>query len=670
MSTRYLVAVILIAVTLAIFSSVGKHEFVWDDRSAITESPFINDATVGKALAFWQPLDGKLYIPLTYVAWAAIAGVSENPAGSTNRFNPGPFHWANLFFHVVAVLVVYAFVRGLVGNEWAAGAAALLFGLHPLQVEAVARAAGLKEVLSGLLSLVALWQYSLFAESQASSAAAAPAGKALAAKRKPPKSRVSHYLFATVALVLGLLAKPAAVVVPIIAWMFDYFYFQRSWRETARWLGGWMVLALIFIGVARWVQPESQLSVVTPVWMRPLIALDALAFYFYKLIFPLQLSVDYGRTPIVAAQQGWIYYTWIVPVGVAALLWVWRKQNRQLIGTAAIFVAGLLPVLGLLPFDSQQISTVADRYVYLAMLAPALALGWAMSRWQSKAVRVACAALLVALAVKTALQTNLWRSNASLFEQTLEQNPNSWLAHHYLAFDAAKSGADKKALEHYQVALKLNPDFTETHYQLGNLLAAQGDIDGAMEHYRKVLRADPRAVKVYYNLGNALARSTRLTEAVEQFEKGLAVDPANPSVHSNLARVLVRQSRFAEAIEHYRKALVSEPNAADIHYGLAHALAGRGEVQPALEHYLEALRINPKYAGAYYNVGVILARRGQTNDAILRFGQALMIRPDFAEAHEGLGRALILQGERDEGMKHLQEALRILKTVRGTDSSP
>ncbi len=670
MSTRYLIAVILIAVTLAIFSSVGKHEFVWDDRSAITENPYLNDATVGKALAFWQRPDAKLYIPLTDIAWAAIAAVSENPAGSINRFNPGPFHWANLFFHVVAVLVVYALVRRLVANEWTAGAAALLFGLHPLQAEAVARAAGLKEVLSGLLSLVALWQYLLFAESQTSFAAPASAGKTFAAKGKPPKSRVAHYLFATVALVLGLLAKPAAAAVPIIAWMFDYFYFQRSWRETARWLGGWMVLALIFIGVARWVQPESQLSVVTPVWMRPLIALDALAFYFYKLIFPLQLSLDYGRTPIVAARQGWIYYTWIVPLGVGAFLWAWRKQERQLVGAAAIFVAGLLPVLGLLPFDFQQISTVADRHVYLAMLGPALGFAWAMSRWQSKAVCVAGGALLAAFAVKTTLQTDLWRSNSSLFEQTLAQNPNSWLAHHYLALDAAKSGADKRALEHYQAALKLNPDFIETHYQLGNLLAAQGDIDGAKEHYRKVLRADPRTVKVYYNLGNALARSTRLTEAVEQFEKGLALDPANASVHNNLAHALVRQSRFAEAIEHYRKALISEPNAADIHYGLAHALAGHGEVQPALEHYLEALRINPQYAGAYYNVGVILARRGQTNDAILRFRQALTIRPDFAEAHEGLGRALIVRGERDEGMKHLQEALRILKTVRGTDSSP
>ena len=41
---------------------------------------------------------------------------------------------------------------------------------------------------------------------------------------------------------------------------------------------------------------------------------------------------------------------------------------------------GLLPVLGLIPFDFQHYSTVADRYAYLAMLGPAIALAWGLTR--------------------------------------------------------------------------------------------------------------------------------------------------------------------------------------------------------------------------------------------------------------------------------------------------
>jgi tetratricopeptide (TPR) repeat protein len=669
MFASYRIALILIAVTLAIFWSVGKHEFVWDDRINITENPYLKETTFAKILTFWQGPYEKSYVPLTYTAWAIIAGASENPSGTANRLDPRPFHGANLFLHVFAVLVVYAIVRRLVVSEWAAAMGALLFGLHPLQVEAVARVAGLKEVLSGLLSLIALWQYLLFVESFSSPGHDGVPGKALVPGKRRSKARVTHYVLATVAFVLALLAKPAAVAMPLIAWMLDYFYFGRSWRQTVTWLGGWGVLAMIFVGLASWADPQSQFTSVASLWARPLIALDALAFYLDKLFLPFGLTVDYGPAPVAAAQWGRIYFMWLLPAGAGLGLWLWRKRETQLVGAGAIFVAGLLPVLGLLPFGFQQISTVADRYVYLALLGPALALAWVIVRWQANAIRLTCAVVIAALGIKTIVQIDVWKDNASLFQHALKQNPNSWLAHHYLALDAAKAGADERALEHSRAALKLNPEFTEGHYQLGNLLAARGDIEGAMQHYQQVLRADPRSVKVYYNLGNALARSTRLTEAAEQFEKGLAVDPANASVHSNLARVLLRQNRFEEAINHYRRALISEPNAADIHYGLAHALAGRGEVQPALDHYLTALRLNPKYAGAYYNVGVILARRGETNYAILRFRQALMINPDFAEAHEGLGRALILQGEKVEGMKHLQEALKILKTARGTDSS-
>ncbi len=67
-------------------------------------------------------------------------------------------------------------------------------------------------------------------------------------------------------------------------------------------------------------------------------------------------------------------------LGLAAWLWYQRTRVPWLVSTAGVFVAGLLPVLGLVPFAFQAYSTVADRYVYIAMLGPALALAWG---WRS-----------------------------------------------------------------------------------------------------------------------------------------------------------------------------------------------------------------------------------------------------------------------------------------------
>jgi protein O-mannosyl-transferase len=57
------------------------------------------------------------------------------------------------------VLVAFGLLRLLIGKTWPAAAGAMLFGVHPVQVEAVAWTSGLKDVLGGLLAMLAIWQY-------------------------------------------------------------------------------------------------------------------------------------------------------------------------------------------------------------------------------------------------------------------------------------------------------------------------------------------------------------------------------------------------------------------------------------------------------------------------------------------------------------------------------
>ncbi len=60
-------------------------------------------------------------------------------------------------FHLLGVLVVFAVLSLLVRNDWAARVGTLLFAVHPVQVEPVVWAAGLRDVVSGFFSPVAVW---------------------------------------------------------------------------------------------------------------------------------------------------------------------------------------------------------------------------------------------------------------------------------------------------------------------------------------------------------------------------------------------------------------------------------------------------------------------------------------------------------------------------------
>ena len=168
--------------TLAVFWQVHSSEFVlWDDGLHVFENPYLHSLTWNNILAFWREPYAELYIPFTYTLWALTAAASRGVTALIQLveapLDPRFFHTLNLLVHLLNVLVVWRILRLLLGRircrkrsvrrmhpslirvEWAACGGALLFAMHPLQVEAVAWVTGLKDVLCGFLSYVAVWQY-------------------------------------------------------------------------------------------------------------------------------------------------------------------------------------------------------------------------------------------------------------------------------------------------------------------------------------------------------------------------------------------------------------------------------------------------------------------------------------------------------------------------------
>src|SRR2546421_2178790 len=168
---------LLVLVTLAVFWQVYSYEFVlWDDGLHIYENPYLQSLTFDHILAFWHTPYAELYIPFTYTLWALTAAVSRGVTAHATAgapLNPLFFHTLNLLVHLLSVLVVWRIVYLLLDRTtqrtatsppltrvaWAACGGAMLFAVHPIQVEAVVWATGFKDVLGGFLSCVAVWQY-------------------------------------------------------------------------------------------------------------------------------------------------------------------------------------------------------------------------------------------------------------------------------------------------------------------------------------------------------------------------------------------------------------------------------------------------------------------------------------------------------------------------------
>ena len=259
-------------------------------------------------------------------------------------------------------------------------------------------------------------------------------------------------------------------MVPLAAAVLVYYFFHRSPAAILRSLWPWFVGAIVFAVVAHHVQLASDIPALT-FWKRPAIAADALSFYVYKLIWPVHLTIDYARTPAAVLQSDrWIAAVAAVIVAVA----LWPRLDRIRPGLLVMVVC-LLPVLGLVAFDFQRYSTVADRFMYLPMLGVALV--------AATFPRPLAILIVLLLAFKTEMQLPIWHDTDALTAHTLALDPGSAIGNKIRGEERARKQDWPGATAAFSKALIRNPTDGDLHFNLANALRHQGEYEAAIDEY-------------------------------------------------------------------------------------------------------------------------------------------------------------------------------------------
>ncbi|WP_337169403.1 hypothetical protein [Gemmatimonas aurantiaca] len=420
----------------------------WDDGHNITRNPLLSGDTSWTEM--WARPWFGLYIPVTLSIWRALLDLG---AGAV------PFRVFNVVVHgfnaALVALLTWRLSRYLHGSDgirgpherarlMGAAIAALLFAVHPLQVGAVGWISGGRDLgatCCALLAVVVL------------GTSAVPTGIALA---------VSSVLFTA-----GLLCKPSIAAVPLVMGLVAVLL-QASWRRR--------FLAATFI----WSVPTAAVTIITartqmemtpldiPIGARLIGAVDAIGFYVTKVWWPAPLQVDYGRIP---AAIGGDPSTWqpsmmlTVPLALALFIAIGAGVVFARAGTSApalqdasarvltrwsavaivCAIVTAAPVLGVIPFSFQRISTVADHYMYLPLVPITIVVGLTAGRLfrsqadsglPSRASRgplsapaiIVMGVVAVALALLTATARRHvadYRDDAALFSAVLDHQPTS-----------------------------------------------------------------------------------------------------------------------------------------------------------------------------------------------------------------------------------------------------
>ncbi|MFM8683936.1 MAG: tetratricopeptide repeat protein, partial [Chthoniobacterales bacterium] len=290
-----------------------------------------------------------------------------------------------------------------------------------------------------------------------------------------------------------------------------------------------------------------------------------LAFYLAKVVWSAGLSADYGRAPDIAYASGWLWWSWIGPVALASILAAVKPLRIYLV-PLGIFAAALLPTLGVVPFNFQVVSTVADRYAYFAMLGPALALGMVVARSKHAWVPSAGAVVVIALGALTVIRLPLWSEDLKLFAATLATNQDSWKAKHNYASALDDRGRTVEGEALMREVIARRPDSAEAYNDIGVMLWKLGRREEAAQATQRALelRPTPGAAK---NLATMQAELGNQAGQIDALRRALEMDPDD----------LLRTQQLAWALSTSQDAQLRNGEEA---LGLAQKVINGGAVTP------------------------------------------------------------------------------------------
>jgi tetratricopeptide (TPR) repeat protein len=585
---RWILGALLILATTIAYQKAWHAGYIWDDDVYVTTNKLLTAPDGLRRI--WFSLDSpSQYFPLVYTTFRleyALWGL--DPAG---------YHWVNILLHVANALLVWRLLRILqVPGAWLAAA---LFALHPVHVESVAWITERKNVLMGFFFLLSLLCWIAFVDERTT-------------------GRRKFYALALVCYALALFSKTTACTLP--AAMVLILWLQRksiSWRrllEIAPFVALGIGMGLVTIWWERYHQGTRGDAFALGWADRMLVASRAVWFYVGKLLWPTHLSFSYPKWPISAADP--LNYVWVLAtVGAGAAIYFMRRYLGRSVEVAMVFfVATLSPVLGFIMLYTFRFSFVADHYQYLASIGPlalaasgiTLAIGPPEKR-KRFLMPVICAGLLLSLGALTWRQCAMYANEETLWQKTIAENPDSWMAYTNLGAALLRAGRTDEAITRFKKAVEIHDDYAMAHNNLGNALLRLGRVEESLAHLQKALEINPNYAEAQNNLGNTLVQMSRWEEAAAHYTRALELDPRYAEAHNNIGALFLQLGRVNDSFVHLQKALEIDPDQSDAHSNLGNTLLKMGRIDEAVAHYDRALEINPSNINAQNNLAWLLA---------------------------------------------------------------
>jgi tetratricopeptide (TPR) repeat protein len=597
----FLVCVVLIIATLAVFWQVKQFDFInLDDPVYVTQNSNIQSGISPDGFRWaFNTRYFHLWTPLTWLSFIFDYQI--------HGLNAGGYHLTNLILHILSTLLLFWLFNRMTKKIWESAFVAAVFALHPLHVESVAWIAERKDVLSAFFWMLTLCLYVYYTE----------------------KPIIRRYLLVLFSFACALMSKPMVVTLPVVMILLDYWPLGRFEMKKGN-LVLWQlrekmplfILSAVFSIITLFAQ-HNQTAKAFPFCSRIANASVSFITYLGKTFIPVNMAVFYPFPDKISFWQ--VSVTALLIIIISAAVIIMMKRLPYLFVGWFWYVIILLPVIGIIQIGSHA---MADRYHYLPSIGIAVMVAWGaplLFQRKDRRKEILLPLGIVSLAVMAFLtwqQCGYWKDSISIFNHSLQVTKDNYLARNNRGTAYSKLGQYDLAIEDYNAAISLNPD-AEVYNNRGVAYANIRQYQLAIDDYNEAFKLKHDYTDAYNNRGIVYYKLGRHQLAVEDFSQAIGLKPDNAMYYKDRGNAYFELNQYEKAIKDYNDAIRLKPDYLTAYNNRGNAYSELGQQQLAIEDYRTAIRLKPDDFFPYYNMACCLAVQKNDKEACDFLTQAI-----------------------------------------------
>lgn len=465
--------IIIVLAVFAVYANTIPAQFVWDDQTIVVRNDAIKSFkhipyVFSNQFAEMTKYRGNIYRPMQEISYMVDNFLWD--------MNPGGFHVTNILLQAAAAAALFWLILNISGSAAVAFIAALIFGIHPVNTEAVSYVAGRSDPLYLLFMIIA---FNLYIKS---------------AERSGFKA-IAYCSLSLVLYLASVLSRETALFFPLLLLCYEKFAKRKGSSNLLRTIPFFVVAGCYLFFRLNIIPLDQKMLVFSKPETIILTNIRVLYEYIKILIFPFSLHME--RVMIVPSRidsSVVLSFIGILPLCLL-FIYVWFKR-RHLFFWVLWFIVFMLPHLNIMRLNALY----AEHWIYAAAIGLYVLLAVFLERLiqnnRFRSTGYLCLAIIIIYLSSLTITRNFdWLDEPSFYANTSKYTRSGRLLSNFGVYYEIHGDYDK-AIKCHEEAITISPNTPLYHNNIGLVYVKIGEVQKAIDHWKRSLELDPNQPKV------------------------------------------------------------------------------------------------------------------------------------------------------------------------------